>query len=223
MYCRNCSNEVNEKAIGCPKCGMDPKKAKNYCPACGNSTAEGQVMCTQCGVSLGGKSISLDASTALQGFDASKFMANKANIAAVVAVIGCFLPWLNVNLFGSQSLNMFNLSTVADSQPGHVLVSGLLYLFPLALIAYTISDFVTSIAKYKKWFLTAALVLVIYSALGLYQVSHPSVPDVGGMGGMFGDAMAKAAAMASSAISIGFGYYLSLLATIAAFVLGRKA
>lgn len=52
MYCRNCGNDVNEKAIGCPKCGLDPRAEKNFCPNCGTATNEKQVLCTSCGVSL---------------------------------------------------------------------------------------------------------------------------------------------------------------------------
>ncbi|WP_051220684.1 zinc ribbon domain-containing protein [Flavobacterium filum] len=52
MYCRNCSNEVHEKAIACPKCGVNPHSEKNYCFGCGTSTKENQVMCIECGVSF---------------------------------------------------------------------------------------------------------------------------------------------------------------------------
>ena len=52
MYCRNCGNEVNEKAVGCLKCGLDPRTEKNFCPNCGIGTNEKQVICTSCGISL---------------------------------------------------------------------------------------------------------------------------------------------------------------------------
>lgn len=52
MYCRNCGNEVNEKAIGCMKCGLDPRTEKKFCPECGIATNEKQVICTSCGISL---------------------------------------------------------------------------------------------------------------------------------------------------------------------------
>lgn len=51
-FCRNCGNEVNEKAIGCPKCGFDPKTEKNFCYECGSQTNEKQIICVSCGVSL---------------------------------------------------------------------------------------------------------------------------------------------------------------------------
>lgn len=224
MYCRNCSNQVNDKAVGCPKCGMDPHKAKKYCPACGHATAEAQVMCTNCGGALASKAFTLDTS-ALQGFDASAFIANKANITALVALLGCFLPWLTVKIFASQSINMFKLSQAADAYPGHILVSALLYLFPLALIGFLAADFVPAITKHKKWFLIASLVLIVYAGIGLYQITHPSIPDVdesNSLTGMMGNMMSKAREMASNATSIGWGYYLTVASTIATFVLGRK-
>jgi|GEM_PF-895850 len=52
MYCRNCGNEVSEKAVGCPKCGLDPRTEKNFCPNCGIGTNEKQIICTSCGISL---------------------------------------------------------------------------------------------------------------------------------------------------------------------------
>jgi hypothetical protein len=232
MYCRNCSNEVNEKAIGCPKCGMDPRKAKNFCPSCGNATVENQVMCTKCGVALANKGLSIDTGS-LPKFDASKFTGNKANIAAAVALLGCLLPWLKVDMMGmGQSANMFTLAAGSDnissmmtlmgSGGGTILVSGLLLIFPIALIGFLAADHVPAIAKYKKQFMIASLALVVYAGIGLYQISHPSIPDTGGMG-MFGDTMSKAARMAQDMISVGWGFYISLVATIAAFVLGRRA
>lgn len=224
MYCRNCSNQVNDKAVGCPKCGMDPHKAKNYCPACGHATAEAQVMCTSCGGALASKAFTLDTS-ALQGFDASAFIANKANITALVALLGCFLPWITVKLFASQSINLFKLSSVADVYPGHILVSALLYLFPLALIGFLAADFVPAITKHKKWFLIASLVLIAYAGIGLYQITHPSMPEVdesSPLAGLMGNAMRQATQMAQNAASVGWGYYLTILATIATYVLGRK-
>lgn len=56
MYCRNCGNEVNDKAVACIKCGFNPHSEKNFCPSCGVETNPNQVICTKCGVSLGGQS-----------------------------------------------------------------------------------------------------------------------------------------------------------------------
>jgi len=52
MYCRNCGNEVNEKAVACLGCGMRPKSEKNFCPSCGTETKVNQVICIKCGVGL---------------------------------------------------------------------------------------------------------------------------------------------------------------------------
>ena len=223
MHCRNCSNEVNEKAIGCPKCGMDPRKSNRFCPSCGNATAESQVMCTQCGVALNKPGFSLETST-LPKFDVAKFTGNKANIAAVVALLGCLLPWLKVKMFVSQTANMFSLASGADSLSsmnalmgggGSILVSGLLLLFPIALIGFLVADLVPAITKHKKWFLIGSLVLIVYAGIGLYQLSNPSLPESNDMFGM-------ARKMTSDAISIGWGYYVSAAATIATFVLAKR-
>jgi len=52
MYCRNCGNEVNEKAVACTNCGFNPLTEKKFCHECGVETNEKQVVCVKCGVSL---------------------------------------------------------------------------------------------------------------------------------------------------------------------------
>ncbi len=52
MYCRNCGNQVDEKAVACPACGVPPRLEKKFCFNCGGATQANQAMCTKCGVSL---------------------------------------------------------------------------------------------------------------------------------------------------------------------------
>ncbi len=52
MYCTNCGEEVAEKAIACPKCGIPPKEEKKFCFNCGKAINAKQAMCVKCGVSL---------------------------------------------------------------------------------------------------------------------------------------------------------------------------
>jgi len=52
MFCRNCANEVDEKAVACTKCGVPPLKGTRYCSNCGKETLEAAIMCVNCGVSL---------------------------------------------------------------------------------------------------------------------------------------------------------------------------
>lgn len=52
-FCRTCGNEVNEKAIACPECGVNPIDGTKHCQGCGEETNEKAVVCTKCGVSLG--------------------------------------------------------------------------------------------------------------------------------------------------------------------------
>jgi TM2 domain-containing membrane protein YozV/ribosomal protein S27AE len=53
MYCRNCGQQVDDKAIACPKCGVPPLMEKRFCPNCGIATQANQIVCVKCGVSLG--------------------------------------------------------------------------------------------------------------------------------------------------------------------------
>jgi hypothetical protein len=52
MYCRNCGNEVSEKAIMCVACGAPPKAGDKYCHNCKSESTPGAAICMKCGVSL---------------------------------------------------------------------------------------------------------------------------------------------------------------------------
>jgi TM2 domain-containing membrane protein YozV len=56
MFCRECGKKINENAVACISCGVDPKKASNFCGACGVKTKANQIVCIKCGVSLGSSS-----------------------------------------------------------------------------------------------------------------------------------------------------------------------
>ena len=52
MFCRNCGNEVDEKAVACMKCGHNPKVGSTHCPNCGVAVEPGQIVCVKCGGAL---------------------------------------------------------------------------------------------------------------------------------------------------------------------------
>lgn len=52
MYCRNCSNEVSDKAIVCVSCGTPPTSGDKYCWNCNSLTNPNAVICLKCGVGL---------------------------------------------------------------------------------------------------------------------------------------------------------------------------
>ena len=54
MYCRNCGNEVSEKAIMCVACGTPPRSGDKYCDNCKAETTANAAICMKCGVSLKG-------------------------------------------------------------------------------------------------------------------------------------------------------------------------
>lgn len=57
MYCRNCGNEVSDKAVMCVACGTPPTSGTHYCYNCKAETAAGAVVCMKCGVPLKGDGI----------------------------------------------------------------------------------------------------------------------------------------------------------------------
>jgi hypothetical protein len=50
MYCRNCGNEVSDKAIMCVACGTPPKAGDKFCYNCKAETTAAQTICMKCGV-----------------------------------------------------------------------------------------------------------------------------------------------------------------------------
>jgi len=52
MYCRNCGNEVSEKAVMCVACGTPPKAGDKYCDNCKAETDPKAKICMKCGVEL---------------------------------------------------------------------------------------------------------------------------------------------------------------------------
>lgn len=52
MYCRNCGNEVSDKAVMCVACGTPPKAGDKFCPNCKAETTANATICMKCGVAL---------------------------------------------------------------------------------------------------------------------------------------------------------------------------
>lgn len=52
MHCRECGQEISEKAFACPACGMKPSAGRRFCWNCGGETVEKAVVCVSCGVDL---------------------------------------------------------------------------------------------------------------------------------------------------------------------------
>lgn len=52
MFCRNCANQLDDKAIACTKCGLNPRAGTSFCQNCGNPTVAQAVVCVNCGVQL---------------------------------------------------------------------------------------------------------------------------------------------------------------------------
>jgi RNA polymerase subunit RPABC4/transcription elongation factor Spt4 len=52
MYCKNCGNEVSEKAIMCVACGTPPLAGDKFCYNCKAETTANASICMKCGVGL---------------------------------------------------------------------------------------------------------------------------------------------------------------------------
>jgi TM2 domain-containing membrane protein YozV/RNA polymerase subunit RPABC4/transcription elongation factor Spt4 len=142
MYCRNCAESVNEKAIACPKCGVPPMAGINFCHHCGKPTQPNQVMCTQCGVGLAGS-----------GFPAG----TKSKVAA--GLLGIFLGALGIHKFylgyTKEGLIMLGVCIVGSFAFGLGAIAASVIGFIEGIIYLTKSDeqFDSTYVKNRKpWF-----------------------------------------------------------------------
>jgi TM2 domain-containing membrane protein YozV len=141
MYCRNCGQQVDDKAIACPKCGVPPGMEKKFCSNCGTSTQPNQIICVQCGVSLPPRGVGIGAKNRI-----------------VAGVLGILLGCLGVHKFylgyTKQGLIMLfvtifgSLIKIGPFVMGIIgLIEGILYLVK------SDEDFhATYVQGRKKWF-----------------------------------------------------------------------
>ena len=52
MFCRNCGTQLDDKAIACTKCGVNPHNGVGFCQNCGKPTVANAAVCMSCGVGL---------------------------------------------------------------------------------------------------------------------------------------------------------------------------
>jgi TM2 domain-containing membrane protein YozV/ribosomal protein L40E len=52
MFCRNCGNEVSDKAVLCVACGTPPRAGSKFCYNCKASTYPDATVCMKCGVAI---------------------------------------------------------------------------------------------------------------------------------------------------------------------------
>jgi TM2 domain-containing membrane protein YozV len=136
MFCRNCGNQLDDKAVACTKCGADPKKGVAYCSNCGKPTDPNAVVCVSCGV----------------GFKPAHKECNK--IAA--GLLGILLGYLGIHKFimgyQSEGLIMLLVSVLTCGFAAPVmwiigLIEGIIYL------TKSDEDFIKTYVEGRKgWF-----------------------------------------------------------------------
>ena len=131
MYCRECGKKVNENAVACTSCGVNPKLSKNFCGACGVKTKDNQIVCLKCGVSLGG---SLAGSSS---GEKSKIIA--CLLALFLGVIGVHKFYLGYN---TQGIIMLLCGTVG----------WILFLPPLVMAVIALIEAIMYISKSDEEF-----------------------------------------------------------------------
>ena len=141
MFCRNCANQLDDRAVACPKCGVNPRQGNAFCQNCGKPTIPNAVVCTSCGVAL------------VQAVSASDPRAHNKIPAGICAIL---LGSLGVHKFilgyTTAGLIMLLLTVVTCGMAAVVLhvigvIEGIIYL------TKSDEDFVnTYVVNKKAWF-----------------------------------------------------------------------
>jgi len=92
MYCGNCSNQIDDNATVCVKCGVPPHKLKKFCNNCGTSSNENQIICLNCGCSLKKKN-STEINNAIENW------ANAEKSKSTATLLALFIGTLGANKF----------------------------------------------------------------------------------------------------------------------------
>lgn len=174
---------------------------------------ERSTACPKCGNDLSASAIQTSA------FDINELKKQPDVISAALAFIFCFLPWVKMQAFvatvGFSSMNLSSPFMTADT----IFAPALLLLLPVCLLLIVVSAFVPKLRAYKRVFLLVSLGLVAYTAIGLYQLTHPAAPDPStlntssqGLNNILGMAQNYAQETIQSAYSVGFGFYLTFIA-----------
>ena len=136
MFCRNCANQLDDKAIACTKCGTDPKKGNAYCSNCGNQTDPKAIICVSCGV----------------GFQPAHKESNKIAAGILAIILGCLGIHKFIMGYTKEGVIMLLVSLLTFGIGALVmwvigLVEGIIYL------TKSDEDFVATYVNGKKgWF-----------------------------------------------------------------------
>jgi TM2 domain-containing membrane protein YozV/RNA polymerase subunit RPABC4/transcription elongation factor Spt4 len=141
MYCSNCGQPVDEKAIACPQCGVPPLMEKKFCHNCGTATQPSQMMCVKCGVIL-----------------AKRGMGAGSKNRIVAGVLGILLGWLGIHKFylgyTKQGLIMLLVSILTSwIWIGPVIMGTIGLIEGIIYLVKSDEDFyATYVQSKKKWF-----------------------------------------------------------------------
>lgn len=146
MFCRNCGNEVVEKAVACMKCGLAPHDGNKFCNECGKATAERAIVCVSCGVSLERKASSGAARGSVAGADKK----------VPAGICGIFFGGLGIHKFvlgyNTEGLIML-LVTVLTLGFGGIIMAPIGLIEGIIYITKSDEDFVNTYITHKKgWF-----------------------------------------------------------------------
>lgn len=149
MHCRNCSFEVSEQAIACPKCGVPPSKGNKFCHQCGSETNPQAIICVNCGVSLQHKSFNLG--NFLKNTDTTK---QSSLWAAILILICFFLPWIDFSVVKFSAWELRDIvryiQLFEDENYKPSFLVNLMYLLPIISILIIATFFSQNIFLQKK-------------------------------------------------------------------------
>ena len=150
-------------------------------------------------------------------------------IFPVLGIISFFLPWIKLkgSFMGISDSNSFSAARIGDLKPMPMLETilnpTLLWLLPLCFAGIVASHVVPNIAPYRRLLLIGSIVVMLYAAIGVWTTHIEEIQSIGNsnIDRIFQQSLQS---FMNNTISVkaGFGFYLSLLATVATIFFNRK-
>lgn len=181
-----------------------------YCKNCGAQVADNATSCPNCQFSF---TAADKKEKTLKDFDLSSLKERPVLLAAALAFLFCFFPWVKITAYTeSVSISLYAMSTDRMIPGEGILIPALLFLLPVSLMGVVLSEFVAKLEPYRKAFVAGSAILVAYAGLGLYMAVHAAKAALSGNNSYdrIGNVIYE-----DYSLSIGIGFYLTLIAVSA--------
>lgn len=110
MYCRNCSHVISSGAIACSQCGVPPLVGNKFCFNCAAETDEKAIICVHCGVGFQKPSTSFNSTVIIDLWRAFPYS------TYIIILLFSLLPFFNIKCGGNKIENVTGLDMAIGAE-----------------------------------------------------------------------------------------------------------